>query len=162
MTMKRRVWKTLSLVVLLVMGLHSLGWAANLPKFTLAQENEYLRLYVQEDTAEIAVEDVTTGALWFSSPQDLRMERIKRGAARDAMRSIVSLNYFTPRREGRVLNSYVDSVANEEFSVSISQDSDLISLRKQWGDMLTTPFSLERRSLKYCWKKWKTASTGRS
>ena len=146
MTMKWRFWKTLSLVVLMVMSLHSLGWAANLPKYTLAQENEYLRLYVQEDTAEIAVEDIATGSLWFSSPQDLRMEQIKRGNARDGMRSLISLNYFTPRREGRSLNSYVDSVLNEEFSVSISQEEvrfDFV-LGKQWADEAHYPIFIAK------------------
>ena len=67
--MKKRFWKYLLLCVVLVNGLSSLAWAANLQKYTLAQENEFLRLYVQEETAEFAIEDIESGEVWFSTPQ---------------------------------------------------------------------------------------------
>ena len=61
--MKKRFWKYLLLCVVLVNGLSSLAWAANLQKYTLAQENEFLRLYVQEETAEFAVEALRAQAV---------------------------------------------------------------------------------------------------
>ncbi len=144
--MKKRFWKYLLLCVVLVNGLSSLAWAANLQKYTLAQENEFLRLYVQEETAEFAVEDIESGEVWFSTPQNLNLERIKRGNARNAMRSLINLNYFTPTREGKSLNSYGDSVLNEEFAVSITPEEVRFdfTLGKMWSESAHYPIFIAK------------------
>lgn len=139
--MKKRLWKYLLLCLVLMNGLSSLAWAANLQDYTLAQENEFLRLYVQEETAEFAVEDIASGEVWFSTPQNLNLERIKRGNARNAMRSLINLNYFTPARDGKSLSSYVDSVLNEEFTVTITPEEVRFdfTLGKMWPESAHYP-----------------------
>lgn len=142
-------------LVLLLLLAQTPALAANLQDYVLAQENEYLRLFVNEETAALAVMDKETGEVWFSGLQDVRTETIKRGGARDAMRGVLTLNYFTPLREGRSLNSYVDSVQNEEFSVSISEDKvrfDFI-LGKQWGDSAHYPVVISQEKFEEALEK---------
>ena len=60
------------------------------------QENEYLRLYLNEETAEFAVQDKQSEK-WFGGLPEVRQETVKRGAARDAMRGMLTLNYYLRR-----------------------------------------------------------------
>lgn len=134
--MKRRQTFSSLLLVLILICTHSSVLAANLRGYSLVQESEYLRLYLNEETAEIAVQDKESEEVWFAGLSDVRQETVKRGAARDAMRGLITLNYYTPSRESRSLNSYVDSVLNEEFTITeIDQGVRFdFLLGKQWND----------------------------
>lgn len=143
--MKRR--SLISLICLLLfICLQSSVLAANLRGYSVVQENEYLRLYLNEETAEFAVQDKQSEEIWFGGLPEVRQETVKRGAARDAMRGMLTLNYYTPSREARSLNSYVDSVLNEEFTIThIDQGVrfDFI-LGKQWGDDAYYPIFIKK------------------
>lgn len=143
---KMRFWGNMLLTFVIVSGLASHVWAANLRGYTPTLENEFLRLYVQEETAEFAVEDLTSGEVWFSTPENINLERIKRGNARNAMRSLLNLNYFTPKREGKTLSSYGDSVMNEEFSVELGAEEVRFNftLGQQWGESAHYPILIAK------------------
>ncbi|MGB4476961.1 MAG: hypothetical protein WBJ04_09625, partial [Bacillota bacterium] len=75
--MKNAFFRSLSLTILALV-LCCTSAVANeeyLSKYTLVSESEYLQLYVNEETTEIAVLDKSTNYVWFSSPPDLSMER---------------------------------------------------------------------------------------
>jgi hypothetical protein len=119
---------------------------ANLRGYSVVHENEFLRLYVNAETAEFAVQDKASEEVWYGGLPEVRQETVKRGAARDAMRGMFTLNYYTPSREARSLNSYVDSVLNEEFSVTPSAGGvrfDFI-LGKQWGEDAYYPVFIQQ------------------
>ena len=118
--MRIRLFTSLALIMLSGL-LFSIPASANveyLKAYTLVAENEYLQLFINEETTEVAVLEKTTNHVWYSSPQNLSMERIKRGAARDGLRATLSLSYYTPEREARTLNSYLDSVLNGEYTIT--------------------------------------------
>ncbi len=144
--MAKRLLGSLTVAAAFLIVLAFPVWAADLAHFILAQENEYLRLYVQPEQAEFAVEDKNSGEVWFSAPQNLSLERFKRGNARNAMRSLLILNYFTPKREGKSLNSYVDSVLNEEFTVTITPAEVRFdfTLGKQWSESSYYPIFIAK------------------
>ena len=143
--MKRR--SLISLICLLLfICLQSSVLAANLQGYSVVQENEYLRLYLNEATAEFAVQDKQSEEIWFGGLPEVRQETVKRGAARDAMRGMLTLNYYTPSREARSLNSYVDSVVNEEFTITYIDQGvrfDFI-LGKQWGEDAYYPVFIKK------------------
>lgn len=143
--MKRR--SLISLICLLLfICLQSSVLAANLQGYSVVQENEYLRLYLNEATAEFAVQDKQSEEIWFGGLPEVRQETVKRGAARDAMRGMLTLNYYTPSREARSLNSYVDSVVNEEFTITYTDQGvrfDFI-LGKQWGEDAYYPVFIKK------------------
>ena len=148
--------KVLLISVLGLLFVHALafqGWAAELKNYSLALENEFLRLYVRAETAEFAVEDIASGEVWYSATENINLERIKRGNARNNMRSLVVLNYFTPRREGKTLSSYGDSVLHEEFTVTIGPEQVVSIL--PWADSgesaAITQSLLPKIPLKHWW-----------
>ncbi|MFY9424513.1 MAG: hypothetical protein WAQ58_07250, partial [Bacillota bacterium] len=146
--MKNAFFRSLSLTILALV-LCCTSAVANeeyLSKYTLVSENEYLQLYVNEETTEIAVLDKSTNYVWFSSPPDLSMERIKRGSAREGMRALLSLSYYTPDRSARTLNSYVDSVLNEEFTITPVDGGIRIDylLGKRWPDDAYVPAMIRK------------------
>lgn len=144
--MKTWFYKSFVFAILVMMLSSIPGWAADLQNYTVVSENEYLNLFINEATTEIAVQEKSSGHVWYSSPQDLRQETIKRGRARDGLRALFTLNYYTPQREARTLNSYTDSVQNEEFTVSFIPDGVRIdyTLGKQWADESYYPIMIAK------------------
>lgn len=59
----------LTLLLLLVMG-GGLSVYAQPANFELVASNEYLNLYINKTTTELAIEDVKTGKLWYTNPQE--------------------------------------------------------------------------------------------
>lgn len=149
--MKKLLFQRLALTILVTMLLPCMALASETPaslrQYTLVSENEYLQLYINEETTEVAVLERSTSHIWFSSPQNLAAtEKIKRGNARDGMRATLVLSYYTPERESRTLNSYLDSVRNNEFEISEVEGGVRIDyiLGKKWTDEAYIPVMIAR------------------
>lgn len=150
--MKKLLLQSLALIILVAMLLLpcmalASETPASLRRYTLVSENEYLQLYINEETTEVAVLEQSTGHIWFSSPQNLAAtEKIKRGNAREGMRATLVLSYYTPERESRTLNSYLDSVLNGEFEISEIQGGVRVDyvLGKQWTDEAYIPVMIAK------------------
>lgn len=84
---------------------------AQLDSFILAAENEYLRLYINPDTSEIAVEDLINDKLWFSNPQDRSKEK---GTAFERVSSQFSI---TRDPDGIRKENYKYSVVYNQFEI---------------------------------------------
>ena len=63
----RRILLSLSFILLLAAGF---AVSAQADSFQLVAGNEYLNLYIDSATTEVAVEDKATGTFWYSNPQD--------------------------------------------------------------------------------------------
>lgn len=137
----------LTMLALLLFSAPILANEQYLKDYTLVSENEYLQLYLNEETTEVAVLEKSTNHVWFSSPPNLSTtERIKRGSAREALRATLSLSYYTPDRVARTLNSYLDSVLNGEFTIMSVDGGVRIDyvLGKQWADDAYMPIMIAK------------------
>lgn len=86
---------------------------ASLDGFELVSENEYLELYFNSQTTEIAVYDKLNDKTWFSNPQDRAKAR---AAVRDRLSSQVVI--FHGAGSGTEKNSYKYSVQYEQYEYS--------------------------------------------
>lgn len=81
----------------------------------LISENEWLKLYLNEKTTEIAVLVKDTGQIWYSNPKDRdTKERIASGIPKEELNSQFVITYGDRRL---ALNSYSDAVAHEQFQI---------------------------------------------
>ena len=98
----------------------SLGSAdEKLSGYELAEENDYLHLWLNRDSAEVAVLDKKSGYIWFSNPPArAEEERIAKGALKEATGSQISLTCYTPRDQRLSLESYNDSVRYGQFEIT--------------------------------------------
>ncbi|HLV10749.1 MAG TPA: hypothetical protein VKY40_11095, partial [Halanaerobiales bacterium] len=61
--------------------------AEELIDFYRVQENEHLILYMNRETTEIAIQEKSSGEVWYSNPPDRdTMEQRLRGSAKDTLK----------------------------------------------------------------------------
>jgi len=85
--------------------------AATVPNgMQLVAETEYLSLYVNEATTEIAVLDKRSDVLWHSNPPD---RDLRSGAASETLR----IAYATPNTDRVEMDSYNHSVAFGQYTI---------------------------------------------
>ncbi|MFB5065709.1 MAG: DUF5696 domain-containing protein [Candidatus Wallacebacter cryptica] len=101
------------LISLCLILLGSAAVHASLDGFELVSENEYLELYFNSQTTEIAVYDKVNAKIWFSNPQDRAKAR---AGVRDRLNSQVVI--FHGAGTGTEKNSYKFSVQYEQYSYS--------------------------------------------
>ncbi len=134
-------------LALLMLVAASTATAQTVPSgYELVADNEYLELFLNPETAEFAVNHKKTDTLWFSNPPDrLKVEKIARGAARDALRSQLSISYFTPEGRQRYMDSYNQSIAYGQFEIEKISDGVRVSyiLGKMWDDMDYLPLIVD-------------------
>ncbi|MDR0273699.1 MAG: DUF5696 domain-containing protein, partial [Clostridiales bacterium] len=86
---------------------------------SLAAQNEFLRLYINESDTSIAVYDLRNNYTWYSTPPGFNEDSIANLTARNAMRSHVAFNFFNEFRQ-RTRSPwmlYPDSVEYEQFEI---------------------------------------------
>lgn len=88
------------------------------PGMMPAAENGSLALYIDENTAEIAVVDKRSGAAYFSNPKDRMQDAVANQANKDMLSSQIIIKYFDANRKENIMNSYADSVAKGQFVIS--------------------------------------------
>jgi hypothetical protein len=71
------------------------------PGMTPAAENDSLALYIDENTAEIAVVDKKSGAVYFSNPKDRMQDAVANQANKDMLSSQLIIKYFDEAQEGK-------------------------------------------------------------
>lgn len=140
-----------TLAMTLVLLMLATGWTATaqtVPRdYELVADNGYLELFLNPETAEFAVHHRNTDTLWFSSPPDrLKVEKVARGAARDALRSQLSISYFSPEGRQRYMDSYNQSIVYGQFEIDRIPDGVRVSyiLGKMWDDMDYLPVIADR------------------
>lgn len=76
----------------------------------LAAESEYLKLYTNVETAEIAIYDKRNGMITYSNPIDLEEDPIANGTNKNYLRSQFILDYYNSARAPGTFDSYSASV----------------------------------------------------
>lgn len=84
----------------------------------LVSENDHLRLYVNQSTAEIAVEDKKTGKVFLSNPQDIDAHSEISKDSIAEMKSQVTLQYYNTAQTLFTYTSYEDAVGLEQCKIT--------------------------------------------
>ena len=118
-----------------------------LDSMEVAAENEYLVLYLNPKTSEIAVYDKETEQIWFSNPYDWEnLEKAARGTAKEQLGAQFIITYDRPDRRNREANNYSESIALNLFEV-VEIDNGIrveYSLGRKWADEDYLPLMIEQ------------------
>lgn len=121
---------------------------ASVPRgFEAVAENDYLILYVNMETAEIAVTDKRSGYTWYSNPPDRdSVEKIARGNAKLALGAQFRLTYFEPGDTMRTVDSYLSSVAYNQVEIRLIENGVRVDylVGKQWNERDFLPIFVEK------------------
>jgi len=82
-------------------------------------ENDYLQLYINDETAEIAVLDKRNGYIWRSNPADRDGDPIASGEKKDLLSAQVSLEFCNEFGQFNHTNSYTDSTAHGQVAYTL-------------------------------------------
>jgi len=80
-------------------------------------ENDYLELYLNQETAAVAVIDKDTGAIWHTNPEGRNEDPLASGHVRNLLNSQIAISYHTLTGQLLHMNSYFDSVRHGQFEV---------------------------------------------
>ena len=89
--------------------------ASDVPGMSLAAESNELRLYVEENTGNIALFDKRNNEIIYAVHPEMQNDSIASDLNRSLLQSQVSLSYFTPLRMPGRFNSYDHSVVMDQF-----------------------------------------------
>lgn len=121
---------------------------AQVPRgFGAVAENESLILHINSDTAEIAVTDKRSGDTWYSNPPDRdKVEKIARGDGKLALGAQFRLTYFEPGDVVRTVDSFVSSVAHNQFEIEPIENGVRVRyiVGKQWADRDFLPLFMSK------------------
>lgn len=139
---------TTAVAVALAWMLLSSPALASVPRdFEFVAENDSLILYMNMETAEIAVTDKRSEQTWYSNPPDRdSVERIARGDAKLALGAQFRLTYFEPGDVMRTVDSYVSAVAYNQFEITPIDDGIRVDylVGKQWSERDFLPLFVEK------------------
>src|SRR5690554_4145838 len=131
--MRRRL---LLILLVLVLGM-SIADAATLNAYEQVASNEFLELFVNPDSAEIAVYDKQTKEFWYSNPPNRgREEKVARGKALERLGAQLIFTYFTQVGAEITLDSYNDSVVFNQIEISPIDDGVRIDFTfgEEWSE----------------------------
>lgn len=83
----------------------------------LAVENEYLKLYTNTETAEIAVYDKRNKTITYSNPVDVDSDEIANDTNKNYLKSQLIVEYFNTARNTGTMDSYSQSVQSGNFEI---------------------------------------------
>lgn len=138
------------LLLVLVLSLTAaVGIAAadDLAGYEFVAANEYLSLYFNSETAEVAVHDLRTDLIWYSNPPNrASFEKTARGAAKDALGAQLRITYYEPGDVMRTMDSYNDSVAYGQFEAEPIANGIRVEyvFGKEWDDKYYLPLIVEQ------------------
>ena len=93
-----------------------------LPDMKGIMENENLQLYINDQTAEIAVLDKRSGNVWRSNPVDRDSDPVASGEKKDLLSAQLIVDFNNEFGQLNQTNSYVDSVAREQVDFELLPD----------------------------------------
>ncbi len=93
------------------------GGSIDLPGMDLVAKDEFLELYLNQSTCEIAVHDTSSNHTWYSNPPDRNKDELANNAEKELMSSQLTVKYFDYYRRLNTFNSYTDSVSLGQFEL---------------------------------------------
>lgn len=89
----------------------------NVPGFELVAESEYLKLYTDRATANVAIYDKRNGETVYTNPVNADNDTVANGTNVNIMKSQFILYYYNDDVISGTMSSYVDSVSKGAFTV---------------------------------------------
>lgn len=83
-----------------------------------AADNDQLSLYVNKETAEIAVQEKQNGFVWFSNPVLRSQDAQASPLYKSELSAQVLLTYYNDKGQINAFNSFDDSVAKKQFKIT--------------------------------------------
>ncbi|NLJ84152.1 MAG: hypothetical protein GX336_04490, partial [Halanaerobiaceae bacterium] len=149
--MRRKRFWTILLALLFIYGFISIQFmAAELNGYKKVTENEYLVLYLNYDTTELAVQVKESGDIWFSNPPGREKgEKVARGSDKDALNAQFSLSYYLPGNRQMFMNNYSDSVQYRQFEVKAIDNGVSIDyvVGQEWKKEDYIPLIIDKKSM---------------
>lgn len=84
--------------------------------YRLVTEGDALKLYLNEQTTDVAVYDKRSGEITFAAPPGAEEDPVANGVNKNYLRSHIIVNYFNASRTEGIYDSYSMSVEREQFS----------------------------------------------
>ncbi len=141
----------LSLTALLALLVTGVCAADAMPKnMTLVAQNEFLALYMDPATTEIAVMELASGRVWFSNPQNWnKLETQARGTAKEQLGAQLLITYDRSDRRNREMNNYTDSIKHGLFEILPIEDGVRVeyTLGRKWQDADWLPVVIRKTHL---------------
>lgn len=83
-------------------------------------------LYFNKKTAEVALQDVATGHIWYSNPQDRDEETLVSGTTKLRLGAQVTVTYYDQKGAFGQMDSYNDSIAYDGMTWEVVEDELLV------------------------------------
>lgn len=99
----------------------------NLDHMEAMQETEYLKLFINRSSTEIAVLDKRSGQVWYSNPPDLAQDTQTAPYTKGRLSSQIYLVYLTPSGQTKEYDSFNDSVKKQQFEIGKQGDSIFVT-----------------------------------
>ena len=129
------------LVIIFLIAAASPVWAVSLD-YELVAESSQLQLYINPETAEIAVVEVADGTVWYSNPPNRdREETVARGASKNALGAQLLLTYFTQIGAEVTLDSYNESAVFDQIEIHPIENGIRVeyTIGQEWTDDAFVP-----------------------
>jgi hypothetical protein len=118
------------------------------PDFVIQAENDYLALYLNEQSAAAAVLVKASGSIWYSNPIDWENDRRVGGINREFIQSQIRITYYNEAAQEFTMNSYFDAVSREQFEIERLNDGFKITyFLGDTGDRLIVPHVISKERL---------------
>lgn len=86
--------------------------------FTLIEQNEYLELYANGKTTEIAIKDKASGKMWYSNPTERQNDAVATGANKGKLGSQLELEYYNETDKVNTMDNANDCILLGQFVFS--------------------------------------------
>ncbi|QHW33752.1 hypothetical protein GZH47_25095 [Paenibacillus rhizovicinus] len=104
---------------------------AALTRMEQVSETDSLALFINRETAAIAVKDKRDGYIWFSNPVDAGSDKLASPLYRSEMSSQLLLNYYNDKGQVYRFNSFDDSVQKKQFAINVKDGA--VNVTYQFG-----------------------------
>lgn len=128
--------------------LSSLFQDSELPGMKGVVESERLRLFIEEATGVVVIQDKQNDQYYYTNPMNREDDSIATGVNKDVLSSQLRVTYMNQFGQSSTMNSYTDSIVHEQISFEIIDDGVRVNYKfgsnKKSADDLPLMLSVER------------------
>ena len=118
------------------------------PDFELQAENAYLALYLNEQSAAVAVLVKASGSVWYSNPIDWENDRRVGGINREFIQSQIRITYYNETAQEFTMNSFFDAVSRGQIVIERLNDGVKINyFLGDTGDRMIIPLVISKERM---------------
>lgn len=86
----------------------------------LVTESEFLQLYIDQATTEVAIKDKRSGWMWYSNPLDRDSDKKAEAINRDNLSAQFSIVYNNDKGQTFYTNNFAEAIKRKQFEVQIT------------------------------------------